>query len=86
MYPFLVDNSIEHIKVKSVNKNVVATITHNEYKNILLNKKRLRHLMDNIQSKNYRIGTYEINITFLSWFDDKIYIQSNGYDELALGY
>ena len=86
MYPFLVDNSIEHIKVKSVNKNVVATITHTEYKNILLNKKRLRHLMDNIQSKNYRIGTYEINITFLSWFDDKIYIQSNGYDELALGY
>ena len=86
MYPFLVDNSSEHIKVKGLNKNVLATITHNKYKNILLNKKRLRYLMDNIQSKNYRIGTYEINITFLSWFDDKIYIQSNGYDELALDY
>ena len=39
-----------------------------------------------IQSKDNRIGTYEINKIFLSCFDDKIYILNNGYDKLALGY
>ena len=41
--------------------------------------------MNRIQSKNHRIGTYEINKISLPCFDDKIYIQSNGYDRLALG-
>ena len=53
--------SIIKRRVKGVNKNVVATISHDEYKNFLLNKKRLRHLMNRIQSKNHRIGTYEIS-------------------------
>ena len=38
MYSFLVDNN-EQKKVKSVNRNVVATISHNEYKGFLLNNK-----------------------------------------------
>ena len=42
--------------------------------------------MNRIQSKDHRIGTYEINKTSLSCFDDKIYIQNNAYDGLALGY
>ena len=42
IYLFLVDNS-EHKKAKGVNKNVVATISHNEYKDKLLNKKCIRH-------------------------------------------
>ena len=42
IYLFLVDNS-EHKKAKDVNKNVVATISHNEYKDKLLNKKCIRH-------------------------------------------
>ena len=51
MYSFLVDNN-EHKKAKCVNRNVVATISHNEYKDALLNKKCLRHhSMDRIQSK-----------------------------------
>ena len=32
MYSFLVDDNSEHKKAKDVNKNVVATIIHNEYK------------------------------------------------------
>ena len=36
MYSFLIDNN-EHKKAKGVNKNVVATISHNEYKDVLLN-------------------------------------------------
>ena len=42
--------------------------------------------MNRIQTKDHRIGTYEIDKISLSCFDDKIYIQNNGYDGLALGY
>ena len=41
MYPILVRNSNEYKNTKSVNKNVVAKISHNEGKDVLLNKKRL---------------------------------------------
>ena len=83
MYSFLV---VDDSKAKGVNENVVQTISHNKYKNFLLNKNCLRHLMNRIQSKNYRIGTYEINKISFSCFDEKKYIQNNGYDGLALGY
>ena len=63
-----------------------STISLNEYKDVLLNKKCLRHSVNRIQSKDHRIGTYEINKISLSCFDDKIYIQNNGCDGLALGY
>ena len=69
-----------------MNENVVATISHNEYKDVLLNNKCLRHSMNMIQSKDQRAVTYEINKVSLSCFDDKIYIQNIGYDGLALGY
>ena len=39
-----------------------------------------------IQSKDRKVGTYEISKTLLSCFDGKIYIQKNGCDGLALGY
>ena len=34
MHSFFADNS-EHQKAKGVNRNVVATISHNEYKDVL---------------------------------------------------
>ena len=42
--------------------------------------------MNRIHSKDQRIGTYEINKISLSYFNDKIFIQNNGCDVLALGY
>ena len=57
MYSFLVDSN-ENKKAKGVNKNFVATISHNEYEDVLLNKKCLRHSMNRIQSKDQKIGTY----------------------------
>ena len=42
--------------------------------------------MNRIQSKDQKIGTYEIKKISLSCFYDKIYIKNNGYDGLALGY
>ena len=43
MYSLLVDNNKEDKKAKGTNRNVVATISHNEYKILLLNNKFLRH-------------------------------------------
>ena len=42
--------------------------------------------MNRIQSKDHKTGNYEINKISLSCFDDKIHIQNNGCDRLALGY
>ena len=67
MYSFLVENS-EHKKAKAMNRNVVATISHNEYKDVLLNNKCIRHSMNRIRSKDHRIRTYEINKNFIVLF------------------
>ena len=66
LYPYFVDDNSEHEKAKGVNKNVVVTISHNEYKDVLLNEKCLRYSMNRIQGKGHRIGTYEINKISLS--------------------
>ena len=42
MYSFLLEKNSEHKKPKGVNRNVVATISHNEYKDVLLNNKCIR--------------------------------------------
>ena len=38
MYSFLVDDSSEHKKARGVNRNVVATISNDEHKDVLLKK------------------------------------------------
>ena len=53
MYSYLVDDNSKHKKAKGVNKTVVGTIGHNEYKHVLLNKKCLRKSMNSIQSKDH---------------------------------
>ena len=86
MYLHLVTDNSEHKEGKDVKKNVVATISHDECKDFLWNKKYFRYSMNRIHSKDHRIGTYEINKIPLSCFDDKIFIQNNRFDGLALGY
>ena len=39
MYSYLLDDSNEHKKAKSMNQNLVAIISHGEYKVVFLNKK-----------------------------------------------
>ena len=46
MYSILVDDCTEHKKAKGVSKIVVATISHSEYKDVLLNNKCFRHSMN----------------------------------------
>ena len=42
--------------------------------------------MNKIQGKDQTVVIYEVNNFSLFYFDDKIYIQKNRYDGLALGY
>ena len=54
------------IETTGVNKNVVATISHGEYKEVLWNKNCLRHSIKKMQSTNDRIRTHEINRIYFS--------------------
>ena len=49
------------IKHSNVNRSVAATISHNEYKDVLSNNKCIRHSMNRIKSKDHQTGTYEIS-------------------------
>ena len=60
IYLILIGDNSEYKKSKGVNEY----INHNEYKDVLLNQKDLRHLMNRTQSKNNKIGTYEIKNVF----------------------
>ena len=59
---------------------------YKEYKDVFFSDKCIKHSVNTIQSYEHRIVTYEINKIGLSCFHQKIYIQSNGYNGLALGY
>ena len=64
-------DSSEYEKAKSENKDIVAKVNHNEYKNVLLNKKFLRQSMNRIQSKTHRVRTYEVKKISFSCVDHK---------------
>ena len=55
----------------------------NEFKDVLFNKKIIRHKMKRIQAKKHKIGTYEIDKISLSCFDDKRFVLDNGVHTLA---
>ena len=67
MYSFLINNS-ERKNAKGVNRNVVATISHNEQKDVLLNNNCIRYSMNRIQSKDHIIGTYKIKQNYFVFF------------------
>ena len=60
--------------VKAVN---IAT-EFNEFKNVLFNKKNIKHKMKRIQAKNHKIETYEIDKISLWCFDDKGQVLDDG--------
>ena len=55
--------SMKNIDGKESNtaKEVNIATEFNEFKDVLFNKKVLRHKMKRIQSKKHKIGTYEVN-------------------------
>ena len=36
-------------------------IKHEDYKDVLFNKKQMHHTMKTIRSKNHQLGSYELN-------------------------
>ena len=52
-------------------KRLSIATEFNKFKDVLFNKKILRHKMRRIQSKKHKLGTYEIDKISLSCFDDK---------------
>ena len=78
MYSVNIVNIEEIKKVKVLYKNVVKNRKLKEYVDILFNKSLIRHKMKRIQSKLYKIGTYDVCKISLSCFDDKRYIPDDG--------
>ena len=60
MYSFLIYENSENEKAKSVNRNVVLEISHNEYTDVLLKNKCIRHSINTTHSKDDRTQTQEI--------------------------
>ena len=81
-FSYFIDDSGEQKTQRTWNKTAVATTSHNYYKDVLLNKKCLRHSENRIQSKYYGLETYEVNKIAFLCFNDKMYNQSNGCDGL----
>ena len=54
-----------------------------KFKDVLFNKKIIRHKMKRIQSKKHKLGTYEVDKISLSCFDNKIYVLDDRICTLA---
>ena len=77
--------SIKKINDKELNtaKGVNTATEFNEFKDVLFNKKIIRHKVKRIQAKKHKIGTYEIDKISLSCFHDKRYVLDDGIHTLA---
>ena len=74
MHSLISSDNKEVNEAKGVNKK----LRHNEYVDVLFNKKVVRHKMKRIHSKLHEIGTYDLNKISLSCFDDKRYVLGDG--------
>ena len=72
--------SIKNIDGKEHNtaKGVSIATEFDKFKDVLFNKKIIRHKMKRIKSKKHKSGTYEIDKISLSCFDDKRYVLDDG--------
>ena len=77
--------SIKKIDGKEHNtaKGVSIATDFDKFKDVLFNKKVIRHRMKRIQSKKHKLGTYEIDKTSLSCFDDERYVLDDGIYTLS---
>ena len=67
----------------STAKGVNIATDFNEVKEVLFNKKVIKHKMKRIQAKKHKAGTYEIDKISLSCFDDKRQVLDDGVHTLA---
>ena len=87
MYSYIKDNNNGGKTAKGIKKNVIKNdIQHSDYKDVLFNEKQLFHQMKTIRSNHHELGSYTINKTSLSCFDDKRYLYPDGIHSLAYGH
>ena len=70
-------------KEHNTGKGVSIATEFDNFKDVLFNKKIIRHKMERIQSKKHKLGTYEIDKISLSCFDDKRYVLDDGIHTLS---
>ena len=77
--------SIKKIDGKECNtaKGVSIATEFDKFKDALFNEKIIRHKMKRIQSKKYKLGTYEIDKISLSCFDNRRYVLDDGIYTLS---
>ena len=64
-------------------KGVNIATEFNKFKDVLFNKKIIKHKVKRIQAKKRKLGTYEIDKISLLCFDDKRYVLDDGIHTLA---
>ena len=64
-------------------KGVSIATEFDKFKDVLLNKKIIKHKIKRIQSKKHKLGTCKIDKISLSCFDDKRYVLDGGIYTLA---
>ena len=86
MYSYKIGEE-EHKKAKGVKKNVVKKeIKHQDYLDVLFNKKIMHHQMNTIRSESHQINSYHLNKVSLSPYDDKRYLLDDGITSYAYGH
>jgi hypothetical protein len=64
---------------KGVKRYVIRNkLTHENFKDVINTKGRMRHNMNTIRSKKHTIGTYEMRKVTLSCLDDKRHLLEDG--------
>ena len=87
MYSYIKDDEKGGKTAKGIKKNVIKkNITHDNYKDTLINNKQMYHKMKTIRSDNHELSSYEINKVSLSCFDDKRYLHDDGVKSYAYGH
>lgn len=87
MYSFMTNSMENEKRAKGISKAVVKnTITHQSYKDCIVNSTQMNVEVCSFRTSNHTIYTNKINKIGLSSYDDKRYIQPNGLDTYAYGH
>ena len=71
MYSYIKDNAKNVKTCKGVKKDVIKkNITHENYRDTLMNGKQMMHKINTIRSDHHQLGSYQLNKISLSCFDD----------------
>ena len=82
LYSIVTVDDEKLVRAKGVNRKLM----HSEFKDVLFDKKVVRHCMKRILAKGNKTGTYDVCKISLSCFDDKRFVLDDGVNSLAYGH